>query len=100
MFYGVDYELFWILNPRTLQPFIKAFELKRSYDDGMAWQNGIYIKMAIASSFDEKCEYPKEPLTHIKKKSPEEIQQEIKEKMFIKMKQVNSLFREDVTINE
>lgn len=60
---GVNYDLFWTLNPKSLQPFIKAFDLKRKYDDEIAWRNGMYVKMAIASSLSKENKYPERPIT-------------------------------------
>ena len=34
---GVSYELFWHLNPKKLQPFFKAFELKEIREDQKMW---------------------------------------------------------------
>ena len=59
---GVGYELFWTLNPKSLSPFIKAFSLKQKYDDSMAWQSGMYIRMAVASCFDKNTKYPNAPI--------------------------------------
>lgn len=58
---GVDYDLFWTLNPKSLAPFIKAFELSQRNEDRLAWQSGQYIKLAIGSSMSNKVKYPKEP---------------------------------------
>lgn len=59
---GVEYDLFWELDPKSLSPFVKAFSLKTRYDDTMAWQQGIYIRMAIASCLDKNVKYPKKPM--------------------------------------
>jgi len=85
---GVDYEQFWILNPRKLEPFIKAFSLKQEYDDRMAWLQGDYIRMAIASSMSKKVKYPKRPRT-MDKMSPEEKQRQIKERFLDTMSKIN-----------
>lgn len=68
---GVDYELFWTLNPKSLQPFIKAFDLKLEYDDLLAWKQGVYMKQAITSSFSKDGKYPAEPYTVLEKKRRE-----------------------------
>lgn len=59
---GVDYDLFWTLNPKSLQPFIKAFELKQKNNDTMAWQFGQYVRMAIASVLSKDGKYPQKPI--------------------------------------
>lgn len=61
---GVDYELFWTLNPHSLSPFIKAFELKNNHNDLENWRLGIYIREAVKSALDNKVKYPKEPFSY------------------------------------
>lgn len=63
---GVEYELFWSLNPKKLRPFVKAYEntlkqrtLQSNY---AAWISGIYATYAIASAMSEHTEYPEKPL--------------------------------------
>lgn len=58
---GVDYDLFWELNPKSLAPFIKAFKLKQRYDDAMNWSLGRYFQMAVASNFSKEAKYPPKP---------------------------------------
>lgn len=92
---GVDYDLFWTLNPKSLTPFVKAFELKQKYDDMMAWTNGLYIRMAIASSLGKEAKYPKSPLSSLEtKKKTNMSAEDIKAKMFRQMKIINSRFGE------
>lgn len=61
---GIDYELFWTLNPKTIAPFNKAFQMKVQAQDEYAWRQGIYIQHAIASVMDKRSKYPKTPLLH------------------------------------
>lgn len=60
---GVDYDLFWTLNPNTIKPFIKAFELQLEHEDRLLWMQGKYIQIAVASVMDEKAKYPDIPFT-------------------------------------
>ena len=68
---GVTYETFWELNPRTLQPFVDAFQMRmkreleaeRTKIDLLAWQIGVYTRYAVGGLFDRKAKYPAEPLT-------------------------------------
>lgn len=91
---GVDYDLFWTLNPKSLEPFVKAFELKQKYDDMISWTNGLYVRMAIVSSLTKDAKYPKSPLSSLTNE-PEVMDAEIiKAKMFRQMKLVNSQFGE------
>ena len=59
---GVDYDLFWVLNPKSLQPFVKAFSLKQQYDDAVAWNIGRYVQQAISSNFAKNFKYPNKPM--------------------------------------
>lgn len=95
---GVDYELFWTLNPKSLEPFVKAFELKQQYDDTIAWLGGIYVRYAIASSFNKEIKYPMDTLLESHKKDIEtddsEIRQQIIKERFLKQaRQLNSRFK-------
>lgn len=96
---GVDYELFWTLNPKTLSPFIKAFSLRQRYEDFLAWQSGKYIQFAIASTLSKDSKYPKESflykqelevkvLTEEEKRKRE--QDKIKRKFMEQMIKINS----------
>lgn len=60
---GVDYDLFWTLNPKSLKPFIKAFELSEKQEDMIAWRSGMYIKLAIGSLLSKEIKYPTRPLS-------------------------------------
>jgi len=59
---GVDYDLFWTLNPKSLFPFTKAFSLKREYDDYKLWTAGLYIRSAVASVLNKSAKYPQKPI--------------------------------------
>lgn len=100
---GVEYDLFWTLTPKSLEPFFKAFELKQNNDDLIAWQHGVYIQMAVASLLDSKMEYPNEPMSmkKVKIETPQSRMEKIKETMMERMAIVNSQFeKEGETINE
>jgi len=92
---GVDYDLFWTLNPKSLSPFIKAFDLSRERDSYIAWEIGVYVKKAITSSLDAKDKYPKEPFGVKKlkaKKSDEMPMEDIKARFMNQMELMNSRF--------
>lgn len=92
---GVDYELFWTLNPKSLSAFIKAFSLKQKYDDAMAWQAGMYIKLAIASSLGKDNKYPKKPFLENESEQKPMSQEEIKRRFMIHAQLINSKFRKE-----
>jgi hypothetical protein len=93
---GVDYELFWKLNPKSLSPFVKAFSLKQKYQDTMAWQSGQYIKLAITSSFNKESKYPNKPFMSVEKEKPAVCDSEaIKSRMFSQMEILNKRFRKE-----
>ena len=58
---GVDYDLFWSLNPKSLEPFVKAFSLKEKHADYLAWLQGKYIQMAVGSTLSKEVKYPSKP---------------------------------------
>ena len=88
---GVEYDLFWTLNPRSLQPFVKAFELKQKYDDSVAWQQGVYIQLAIASVLNKSAKYPTKPMM-AKTVERDMTAEEIKARVMSQMKVINSQF--------
>lgn len=103
---GVEYDLFWTLNPKSLTPFIRAFELKNEYEDRLMWQNGLYVRMAIATLFDKKAKYPEQPLSVPKRVVDEEVESnykmnKIKRAMLERMTIVNhQLEKKEVTTDE
>lgn len=90
---GVDYDLFWTLNPKSLSPFIKAFDLQQKYDDALAWKQGAYIKVAIASALDKHTKYPDKPFSS-KKEEVVMTPQQIKEKMMATAEIINTRLNE------
>lgn len=91
---GVAYELFWRLNPKTIKPFFKAFRLKQEYDDLVSWQNGMYVRLAVASLLDKKAKYPERPLSMKSKPEDTEMPQEIIMNKFLnQMELLNSRFK-------
>ncbi len=95
---GVDYDLFWTLNPKSLEPFIKAFSMKTDYEDIMAWRQGMYIQRAIASALSKDSPYPKEPMFTSKDlKEEDEVarQRLIKERFMNHMTAINRKFEKE-----
>lgn len=90
---GVNYDLFWTLTPKSLEPFIKAFELQQKREDTLAWQSGIYIQMAIASVLDSKNKYPEQPFSE-REIVPLSPQERIKNAMLARMAIINKRFEE------
>ena len=88
----VDYDLFWVLNPKELTPFVRAFSMKRKSADISAWQLGMYVRSAIASCFIKDSKYPTEPMLSHREETPEEIQARIKQRFLDQVKRVNACF--------
>lgn len=87
---GVDYDVFWGLDPKTLEPFTKAFRLKMELQDSTNYQLGAYVRLAILSSMEKKVKYPKAPIfTERKKNSNTMTAEEIRNKMMQTMKTMN-----------
>jgi len=89
---GVEYDLFWRLNPKSLTPFSKAFSLKSKYEDSLAWTQGVYIQRAIASCLDKKSKYPDKPFLEKKVESKPMSTEELKKKMLERMSVLNKRF--------
>lgn len=98
---GVGYDLFWTLNPKSLQPFIRAFELSQRNNDMLAWRSGMYIKLAIGSTISDKIKYPNHPFSvdndieiNEEEKSNKKMKK-IKQTMMERMLVLNSRFKKD-----
>ena len=72
---GIDYNTFWQLNPKKLEPFIEAFKTKQKQEQEQiniaAWLNGLYIQQAIAACFSKGVKYPEKPFSLDKDESKE-----------------------------
>ena len=91
---GVDYDLFWRLNPKTLSPFIKAFDLSKKYQDEMCWTMGRYIQLAVGSTLSKECKYPNHPfLSGVADGTM--TSKEIKTRFMNDMIRLNSRFKKD-----
>lgn len=86
---GVPYELFWVSTPKDLEPFKKAFSLSQEINDISNWQLGNYIRVAIASAFNDKAKYPTEPYMYTNRHK-EELDEETK---LLQGKENNQLVR-------
>lgn len=93
---GVEYDLFWTLNPKSLDPFVKAFSMKQKYDNICSWRDGLYIRMAMASILDKSVSYPSKPMGEEVELTPQERSLQIRQKVMERMIVVNSRFEEDV----
>ena len=63
---GVEYDLFWRLNPILIKPFFEACSLsqKRQLDMGntVAWLTGIYMLKAMDACFGKNKRYDDKPI--------------------------------------
>lgn len=78
---GVDYKLFWSLNPHKLEPFYKAYRQKQKDLVTNMWMEGIYHKYAILSSLGDKVTYPIEPIGYNELLTREELQEKLELEM-------------------
>lgn len=80
---GVDYQLFWSLNPRKLEPFILAYEKKSKSRleelNVAAWLNGVYFTQSIGATFGENGKYPEEPIRLFGDTSPKNEKEAVSE---------------------
>jgi hypothetical protein len=96
---GVNYDLFWTLNPADLKPFARAFDIKRNEADVLMWQQGMYIRIAIASCLDKNAKYPTKPFGLATKKSEandeDKMQKEIRLRFMTHASMLNTRFRKE-----
>ena len=59
---GMSYELYWDGRPELVIPYRKADVLRQKRDNNNAWLQGVYFRMAVASTLDKKAKYPKQPM--------------------------------------
>lgn len=59
---GVDYNVFWNLSPKRLEPFFKAQKQIEERLNKNNWILGIYIQKSIASAFSKNNKYPDQPI--------------------------------------
>ena len=59
---GMTYELYWDDKPELVVPYRKADILRQKRANNDAWLQGVYFRMAVASTLDKKAKYPKEPM--------------------------------------
>ena len=90
---GVDYDLFWTLNPKSLTPFVKAFSLKQEYDDAMHWEAGVYIRAAVASVLNKSSRYPLQPYSKTAKEAGN--MELLKERFLRQAARINANFRKE-----
>lgn len=58
---GMTYELYWDGRPELAVSYRKADILRQKRSNNDAWLQGVYFRLAIASTLDKKAKYPKEP---------------------------------------
>lgn len=63
--WGIPYDIFFTLDPHTIKPFEKAYQIKTKDEAQVmnynAWLIGKYICSSIASCLSRKAKYPSEP---------------------------------------
>lgn len=78
--------MFWNLNPKKMQPFLKSFsnKVKREHDalNMLSWLIGAYSIQALASSFGKNNIYPSEPINLKESESISEKQTEKERQKF------------------
>jgi len=77
MLYGAPYELFWHLNPTKLEPFKKAYLLRKKEEsrlqDMYGWLYGRYVMDAIGAAFSKDYSYPETPRGATKEKNNKQV---------------------------
>lgn len=58
---GMTYELYWDGRPELVIPYRRADRIRQKRSNNEAWLQGIYFRLAVASTLDKKTKYPKQP---------------------------------------
>lgn len=58
---GMSYELYWDGRPELVIPYRQADLMRQKRSNNDAWLQGLYFRMAVASTLDKKAKYPKHP---------------------------------------
>ena len=59
---GMTYELYWDGKPELAALYRKADLLRQQRSNNDAWLQGVYFRMAVASTLDKKAKYPQQPM--------------------------------------
>jgi len=94
---GIEYNLFWKLNPRKIKPFYEAHKIKRKMLDEEMWCMGAYIHNAVLSAVEKnlagkkaKTSYLEKPFMQEETKPTEQNTDKEKEE---RMKKVKAVFQ-------
>ena len=90
---GVTYEKFMGSCPKELEPYDKAYTIKKNHEDISNWQLGQYIAAAISCVFP-KGKYPDKPAFQIEIKKESGFKESKEEIAVFEMKQRIELLRE------
>lgn len=74
--YGLSVDDIDWLSPADMEPYLKAYRLKRNEQDVIQWQLGQYMAAAISCAFP-KGKYPKKPMFQIKEDAREITERDI-----------------------
>lgn len=88
---GVSDDKFWDMNPKSLEPYIKAFSRKQELIAGYMWQMGAYVRLAVGSVLSKDCKYPTSPPKFL---TQEQKQEEIRRKFLNRMEEINARFED------
>ncbi len=72
---GMSYELYWDGRPELVIPYRKADQIRQKRSNNDAWLQGIYFRLAVASTLDKKAKYPKEPFGIDERPTPQGLSQ-------------------------
>ena len=78
---GVDFKTFMECNPYELRAYDKAHNQKQQLFDGLMWQMGIYVRLAIGSAMNKENKYPENPMSLQKKELSTENDPEANERL-------------------
>lgn len=95
---GMSYELYWDGRPELVIPYREADKIRQQRSNNDAWLQGIYFRMAVASTLDKKAKYPKEPFGINERPTPQGLshkQEKAKAAMLLFAERFNAKMHSD-----
>ena len=95
---GVQYNDFWLMNPKRIKSFVSAYEINRKNRaeeaNLRAWLIGIYVAHAVGSLVSSNNKYPEEPMDMFGEgMSPEDRQAQEAELFRAYVAEINKQFK-------
>ena len=86
---------FWESTPRSLKPYVTAFNIRRKNEDERDWIAGMYVAHAIGSTMSKSGKYPDKALladVAVNERDAERIKQQKVELLFAQLNAMQANF--------